>query len=329
MHHDVEPWILEMTGASRISRWEKLQTLWSGYGQIWRVSLQGGRAESMIVKHVRPPVVENLPTEADGDVSHQRKLRSYEVEANWYEHWSGKLTDGCRIAGCDGISRADGGIVFLLEDLDAAGFASRFSSADANTVKAGLEWLARFHMRFLHCQPAGLWETGSYWHLATRRQEWHVMADHHPLKPLATAIDEQLSRCRFPTIIHGDAKTDNFCVAPDGRSVAAVDFQYVGGGCAMKDVVYFLESATGDSDRQSQGDSLLDRYFAECRRHWPGNGGESSDAGDFDDFESECRRLYVFAWADFERFLAGWCRQPIATRGYRFSMMQRVMNELR
>ena len=92
----------------------------------------------------------------------------------------------------------------------------------------------------------GLWECGSYWHLGTRPDELAALED-GPLKTTAPLIDQALRQSQFQTIIHGDAKLANFCFArhhntANGSTVAAVDFQYVGAGCGIKDVTYFLGS---------------------------------------------------------------------------------------
>lgn len=83
-----------------------------------------------------------------------------------------------------------------------------------------------------------LWKQGTYWHLSTRPEELAKMLD-SPLKQHASHIDEKLDECSFKTIVHGDAKLANFCFTKSGTKSAAVDFQYVGGGCGMKDVAYF------------------------------------------------------------------------------------------
>ena len=81
---------------------------------------------------------------------------------------------------------------------------------------------------------------GTYWHLDTRPEEFEKI-EHKQLKSKAHRIDEILKECEFQTIVHGDAKLANFCFSEHGEGVAAVDFQYVGRGCGMKDVTYFLE----------------------------------------------------------------------------------------
>ena len=109
------------------------------------------------------------------------------------------------------------------------------------------------------------------------------------LKDAAHAIDAQLRQCPIQTLVHGDAKVANFCFAAD--AVAAVDFQYTGGGPGIVDVVYFLGSVLDDRALYAEAEHWLDRYFARLA---------SPDA------EAAWRPLLPFAWADFERFLAGW-----------------------
>ena len=45
-------WIAEVVGASGAHRIGTLQSLWSGYGELFRVALDGGRAETAVVKFV-------------------------------------------------------------------------------------------------------------------------------------------------------------------------------------------------------------------------------------------------------------------------------------
>ena len=123
------------------------------------------------------------------------------------------------------------------------------------------------------------------------------------LKHAAKAIDKRLNNCEFQTLVHGDAKLANFCFA-DHESVvprvAAVDFQYVGRGCGMKDVVYFLTSCLSDDQCEREYERLLEFYF-NCLRETLGSKFEG-----LVDLESEWRSMFAMAWADFNRFLNGW-----------------------
>ena len=70
-------WIAKATGAKQVERGERIQALWGGYGEIFRVLLTGGDVKTAIVKWVRPPA---RPPRAERAVSHARKCRLYEVE---------------------------------------------------------------------------------------------------------------------------------------------------------------------------------------------------------------------------------------------------------
>jgi hypothetical protein len=168
-------------------------------------------------------------------------------------------------------------------------------------IELCLCWLAHFHARFIGKKPEGLWHTGSYWHLATRREELARIEDRR-LRGAATVFDHRLRSAKFQTFVHGDAKVANFCFAPGGRAVAAVDFQYVGGGCGMKDVAYLLSDHPTAHSEITEA-RYLDRYFAEL-----GAALRASDVPqvEIDALEREWRALYPIAYADFCRFLAGW-----------------------
>lgn len=283
-------WIAEVTGSRRARRSLKLQSLWGGYGELFRVELEGGVASTAIVKWVRPPVA------AHATVSDTRKRRSYEVEAAFYRDFAVRCDDTCRVARLYGARTVGTESMFVLEDLDAAGFPLRLADADATSLEACLSWLAAFHARFLDAAPTGLWPTGTYWHLATRTDELTAITD-PDLRLSAPALEARLAAARFQTILHGDPKEANFCFTKTGSRVAAVDFQYAGRGCAMKDVAYLLY---GRSDEPADGIAYdhLDTYFRALRAAQP--------ALDLDALEAEWRALYPIARLDFCRFLAGW-----------------------
>ena len=194
--------------------------------------------------------------------------------------------------------------LFVFEDLDAAGFSARRGDASDAEIRACLSWLASFHATFLGGSAETLWPVGTYWHLATRPEELAATADAR-LRKAAPAIDARLNASRFQTLVHGDAKIANFCFPPQGGAVAAVDFQYVGGGCGMKDVAYFLSSCLSSRELETQAEGYVDEYFGALRRARTQRLPDET----LDALEAEWRHLYAFAWADFYRFLAGWSPQ--------------------
>jgi hypothetical protein len=287
-------WVARVAGGGKARGRTRLQSLWGGYGEILRVEIVGGDVDSVIVKCVRPP------ERAKSDVSDARKRRSYEVERVFYERFAPRCSPQCRVPrlyGARATRGRDAEHVFVMEDLDAAGYAQRRRSADEDTFDRCLAWLAAFHATFFASAADGLWPTGTYWHLATRRDELANVDER--VRALAPRIDAKLASCAHRTLVHGDAKLANFCFAPDGR-VAAVDFQYVGGGCGMKDVAYLVSGEPGEA-------RALDTYFRHLRRELA---ARSIDAGPV---ETEWRTLYPFACADFYRFLAGWAPEHFAS----------------
>ncbi|RMF02536.1 MAG: DUF1679 domain-containing protein, partial [Bacteroidetes bacterium] len=152
-----------------------------------------------------------------------------------------------------------------------------------------------FHASYLGRKPEGLWEIGTYWHLATRPDELQALTD-HALREAAPLINQKLNTCSYQTFVHGDAKLANFCFAETGQ-VAGVDFQYVGGGCGMKDIAYFVGSCLDERDCERFEDRILDTYFQHLQAALPHPNAA---------LEVEWRGLYRVAWADFHRFLKGW-----------------------
>ncbi|NPD44259.1 MULTISPECIES: phosphotransferase [unclassified Lentimicrobium] len=285
--------ILQKTGASSLYEKEVIQELWSGYGKIIRIGLEDASVDSVVVKHVQIPQYKNHPRGWNTDIGHQRKLKSYQVETAWYDKYSKNSI--ARLPQCLAIETKNDEVLMVLEDLDEAGYPLRKNDLIWKEIVECLAWLAKFHASYMGQVPTGLWEVGTYWHLATRPQELEVLDDKR-LKKAAPIIDEKLNNCTYKTFVHGDAKLANFCFAKDGQ-VSGLDFQYVGGGCGMKDVAYFIGSCLDENDCERLEAKILDTYFGILQSELE----ERNEA-----LEKEWRSLYRVAWADFHRFLKGW-----------------------
>jgi len=322
---DLREKILEATGACEVHDTQPVQALWSGYGQIARVFLRfdhndcGNRGDSsVIVKHVQPPVTSAHPRGWNTDTSAQRKLASYRVEANWYRQYADACRPVCALPGLVASHLSDEQTWLVLDDLDPR-FPGRHKHLSAQGCIPCLRWLARFHGHHLQCPGDGLWDTGTYWHLKTRQDEYAAMAA-GALKDAASLLDARLEHCRFKTLVHGDAKLANMCFSISGDDIAMVDFQYVGRGCGIRDVAYFLGSALTGQECELHGADLLDIYFSELSRAIPPDLRQA--------VETEWRALYATAWADFHRFLAGWMPDHHKINDYTLAMTRQALAEL-
>ena len=297
----LEALVLSATSADRVAETEQVQSLWSGYGHILRCRLVGGTHASAVVKHVRWPTRLDHPRGWNSDQGHQRKVRSYAVESTWYENYANHCDSGCRVPESLLVQSCDGETVMVLEDLNSSGYELRSSRASEHEIFACLSWLGHFHATFLGHKSYGLWPVGTYWHLATRPEELAVLDDTE-LGRAASVLDRKLSGTPFKTLVHGDAKLANFCFSRNGKRAAAVDFQYVGGGCGMKDVAYFLSSCLDEQECERREGELLDFYFRALKEALREQGAKL----DYCALEEDWRALYPIAWTDFYRFLKGW-----------------------
>ncbi|MDA7502267.1 DUF1679 domain-containing protein, partial [Chitinophagales bacterium] len=254
--------------------------------------------------------------------SHNRKVKSYQVETHWYKEWNQLCTNKSRVPNFIGSFSEGKEQWIILEDLNAY-FPVRRTQLELSEMGECLKWLANFHATFLNEQPTGLWEMGTYWHLETRPDELEEI-EHDELKSKAHLIDGLLNHCKFQTIVHGDAKLANFCFSENSDQVAAVDFQYVGGGCGMKDVVYFLRTCLSSTELELNEKDLLDYYFAELTISLKA----SKASTDFNDLEQEWRSLYPFACADYTRFLLGWMPSHQRINDYCLKRMNAVVANL-
>lgn len=336
MSIDIPGLLIEQTGARKVIDLGAIQSLWEGYGGIGRYSLEGGEAiaSTVVVKHICLPDQKQRARQQhkrgwNTELSHQRKVNSYRVEVNWYKDHVARekasfLEPQFRTARCYGCVVLGDESIIIMEDLDAAGFSRRFSSPGLEEARLCISWLANFHARYLNVAPVGLWHTGTYWHLATRPDELEAL-DNHQLKSAAGAIDKVLSECPYQTFVHGDAKIANFCFDTANSQVAAVDFQYVGGGCGMKDLVYFIGSCFDEYQCELLEDELLDYYFSEFESAI----ARFQPAIDAAKVEKAWRPLFGYAWADFYRFISGWSPGHPKANAYSKKITCRVLNEIK
>ena len=323
MNSHFENTIRAATGAKQIFLQETIQSLWSGYGKIVRYGLEGADLKSVVVKHVQLPKASSHPRGWNTDLSHQRKVRSYEVETAWYESWSKKCPDPCKVPRCFEVEHQQDEVLMVLEDLDTSGFGHRKTHVDWTSFEACLRWLAYFHVTFLGVKANDLWETGTYWHLDTRPEELQRMDDDR-LRKAAGELDRILKQSPYQTLVHGDAKLANFCFSEDGASVAAVDFQYVGGGCGMKDLAYFVGSCFREEECERLESKTLDTYFKHVRTA----AAEMPSSLNIDLLEADWRKLYPVAWTDFHRFLKGWSPGHWKINSYSERLERSVLNSL-
>ena len=103
--------ILQRTGATGFEVEESLQELWSGYGQILRLTLEGAGQSTAVAKWMALPNQNNHPRGWDTDRSHQRKVRSYEVEAHWYQHYNSACGDSLSHSSSSGSPAVGGRIL--------------------------------------------------------------------------------------------------------------------------------------------------------------------------------------------------------------------------
>ena len=107
--------------------------------------------------------------------------------------------------------------------------------------------------------------------------------------------------------------------------MAAVDFQYVGGGCGMKDLAYFVGSCFRDQEAEEKEEEILDLYFKEFSEFSLALGSSKN----MSDIEADWRPLYRLAWADFHRFMKGWSPGHWKLSDYSERVTREVINSIK
>ncbi|KAL0633951.1 hypothetical protein Q9L58_007134 [Maublancomyces gigas] len=249
-----------------------LASLWSNYGHIYRLTLAASPRDTLILKLIQAP-----PASASSSSSHLRKLVSYRVERYFYAHLSTRLPALLApVARSYPVAPLSRHSALLLQDLTPT-----FPASSGNP-HAVLRWLANFHATFWGTQDttpllttadagdddaAGVWAQGGYWHLDTRRDEFADTTGYASVCAFAEDVAARLKRRDVPgvTLLHGDCKSANIVFEPAGERCALYDFQYVGVGFGVQDVVYFVATSVrgGRLAEEGEEEALLRLYYAE------------------------------------------------------------------
>lgn len=313
----------DVISGKKCLRISQLCRLWAGMGSIYKISIGDNAATQFVVKHVTPPPPSQ---QSFGD---QRKSKSYQVEANFYQYVAPELIASSHrslllmpIPYSVEYGPKEDEITICMSYLEGSWIQS--SSTSRDDVQGTLRWLAQFHAAYwgedtIHqlVQTAGLQEIGSYWHLDTRPDEHASMTRkgwQGRLKRAAKAIDQCLKRDPMQCLIHGDPKeanvmklnnnNDNNDSSSSSRSnrhqqqqdnIAMYDFQYCGKGTPTRDLAYFLCSSCDDDWE----DELVQYYYEQLSQQLNQQGITPPTLDHF-------RKSLLLAFCDFHRFLCGW-----------------------
>ncbi|MEJ2913436.1 phosphotransferase [Pseudoalteromonas sp. C12FD-1] len=287
---------------------DTLTSLWSGCGSIVECILD---AEPCVIKAIKIPRHINHPKIKQSEFALNRKQQSYKVEYNFYRLSSAYLPTSAKTITCINAINDGDDYALVFKNFTQYGFAQ----ASSQHIKAILNWLASFHAFNLNKPAKGLWKQGNYWHLSTRPDEFNKLKDNldkkSDIKKAAHKIDKTLQASRYKTLIHGDAKLANFAANEQGE-ILGYDFQYVGTGVGVTDVMYFMTSCFNDEQLHKYADAHLAYYFSQFKRAL----NVYQPAINADDVIAKWQVLWSLTWADFYRFLAGWSPDHFKINSY-------------
>jgi thiamine kinase-like enzyme len=288
-------------------------------GEIYQISTEQG---SLVVKYIQYAPKTSLSVPSIGD---QRKLDSYRVEINFYQQYSHDLRfQGIGLAQCyhveenassEGGTKRNAATTTTNNNNTASRTILKTATSKTNTkviclsvlqhvpeeinfIEKTLEWLAKFHAATWQRQEDGyLQSVGTYWHLDTRQEEWNQMSTkgwEGRLRQAARAIDQWLKETTsIQSWVHGDCKDAN--IMWDGTQIALCDFQYVGIGCPLKDVAYFLCSS-GISSTVDETQYVQYYYDILCQ-HLTNRPPPT---------RHDVHVALELCYCDYQRFLCGW-----------------------
>ncbi|MCG7539289.1 kinase [Pseudoalteromonas sp. CO348] len=281
------------------------QQLWSGCGDMLFINHDAGK---LAIKRTKVPSDIAHRRIAQSSVALARKAKSYQVERHFYKHHACELLSPCNTPSYLGEGVSEGMDYIVFRDFSTQGF-SQTANPSESQILAVIGWLAKFHAHFLQSPAEHVWEQGNYWHLDTRPDELERM-QHSSIKQAAPRLRDRIKNSHWHTWIHGDAKLANF--AFNGDQALGFDFQYVGKGIGVSDLMLFITSVLDEKEQLLHADEYLKLYLDMLRIELLGKAASIDIAQILSEWES----LWPVVWADFYRFLLGWKPDHVKINDY-------------
>ena len=130
--------VASITKAKKAIEIEQIQALWSGYGMISRYLLTDSKLKTVIVKNIVFPNQNNHPKGWNTNISHQRKVKSYQVETEWYKSYSKHCNAACKVPLCFGIKQIEKEQI-IVEDYKKPKYKMRVISPEINNTDYSVE----------------------------------------------------------------------------------------------------------------------------------------------------------------------------------------------
>jgi hypothetical protein len=257
---------------TKLTKEHRIAQLWAGYGEINSFSIQfgDGTTSSFVIKRVNPPHSDGDDDDEYASVSHLRKLKSYAIEAHFYEEIAPILSQLTNVT-CtvpipysiitiNSTTSTKRSFQFILSDL-STNYSTSYGSLTQMQTFHALSWLAKFHSTFYQhpivtsCNNSNdanttsetIWTNGGYWHLQTRLDELESIDSsrrnkfsclHPDNSQLAFIIDDRMNESSNSsvTLVHGDYKSANI-LFPRSQSKNSNDNEQ-NDGCAVVDFQY-------------------------------------------------------------------------------------------
>ena len=293
-------------------------SLWSGCGQI-----QSGlyNSQPVVVKLSEIPENINHQVINQSDFAKKRKDKSYLNEISFYSAPRFQTAFENVRPRCYFAKRIGTLNVLILEDFKSKGFRN-IDDYKLEHIYAVVKWLAQFHAQGLTLINLEPFQLGGYWHLETRPDEYKKIGS-IDLKRHARHLANSLYEVHYQTLIHGDSKLANFAF-DNNYNVLGYDFQYVGSGIGLQDVMLFMTSVFDGEACKEHEEFMLDFYFDYLKKALV----DKMNIKEYELLEHEWRTLWPIVWSDFNRFLNGWQPEHKKITLFMKNKFKEVLNQI-